>query len=295
MSYKTEKYWYKIEISNAAPFSELISAFLMDLGSVGLQEIENHIQVYFPGSMDLEPIQIKIQKYLDQLKKELNLTKPFKIADSKIKTENWQQNWMKYFKPIFVDDRIVITPSWEKVSEEKGKIIITIDPEQAFGTGGHATTYLMLRLLLKYCESGMQIMDAGTGSGILAIAAVKLGNEKVVAFDIDPVAVKTAKQNSALNRVAGKIHYYSGEIDALRPGHKQFDFVLANISTNVLRCLLPRFSQFLKKSGSLLALSGILSEEAAGISSLLQDYHFTILEFLEKDDWISFLCQKNQT
>ena len=100
MNSKAEKIWHKIEISNAAQYSELISSFLMDLGSVGLQETENHIQVYFPGSLDSKLIQTEIQKYLGQLKKELNLTTEFEIAVSKIETENWQQNWMKYFKPI---------------------------------------------------------------------------------------------------------------------------------------------------------------------------------------------------
>jgi ribosomal protein L11 methyltransferase len=294
MKSKVEKYWHKIEITNADQFSELISSFLVDLGSVGLQETENQLLVYFHGASNVKSIQTKLKQYLNQLTNELKVETEFKISISQIETENWQQNWMQYFKPIFVEDKLVITPSWENVSFEKGKIIITIDPEQAFGTGGHATTYLMLKLLLNYCKPGMQILDVGTGSGVLAIAAAKLGSEKIVAFDIDPVAVKTAKQNSEINNVSSQITCFSGDIFALRPGQTQVDFILANISSGVLRNLLPRFPLFLKNSNSLLALSGIMSEEANSISNLLKEYQFIILDFQEKDEWVSFLCQQNQ-
>lgn len=285
-------FWYKLILKNAAAYSELLSSFLFDCGAEGLQEQDDDLFAFFSGRQNLGKLQKVVKVYLEKLRQQNFLPAVFEIEAELVRRENWQQNWMQYFKPVVIDDRLIVTPSWEKVQPEEGKIILTIDPEQAFGTGGHATTYLMLQLLLTSCKPEMQILDVGTGSGILAVAAAKLGCEKIVAFDTDPVAVETAKRNAKINGVSEKIHFFTGEITSLNPKKNRFDFILANISSGVLRHLLPRFSLFMKNPNFLVALSGILKEEENSLAKMLRDFQFTVLKLIEKEEWACYLCGK---
>ncbi len=207
-SKNTDNSWHRIVIHNGSSFVESVSSFLFDLGCIGIEETEPDLSVYFPGSSDRAEITARMQKFLQKLCMELGIKPSFSVIGCKVKKENWQQNWMQFFKPIFFNSKLVIVPPWEKIKPKNGQRVVTIDPGQAFGTGGHATTYLMLQTLLKYQTGEFKILDVGSGSGILAIAAVKLGCKNVVAFDIDPVAVTTAAANARLNTVTGSIHFF---------------------------------------------------------------------------------------
>jgi len=289
----SENYWQKITIHNGSILSEFLSSFLIENGATGLDESGTDLQAYFPKSCQIERVKENILQFIQRLKFELSLKEDFYISSDFIKNENWQQNWMKYFKPIFVEDRLVITPSWEKVDIQQYQILITIDPQQAFGTGGHASTYLILQMLLKYHQSNIKVLDIGTGSGILAFAAAKLASKEIVAFDIDPVAVKTALKNCELNEVTDQIHFFTGELNSLNPRLNKYDLILANITFNVLNPLIPQISSYLKSPNSLLILSGLLVEEQTKISDILTINQFKIVETKKQEEWMSIVCSKS--
>jgi ribosomal protein L11 methyltransferase len=180
----------------------------------------------------------------------------------------------------------LIRPSWEAaVALAPGQIEIIIDPKQAFGTGHHATTRSMVQLLEKYLQSGTRVIDVGTGTGILAIAAAKLQpNVQVVALDTDPIAVEAACENINLNHVQDCIKLYTGSLAALRV--QPVDLILANLQHQTLLPLLADFSSRLSRSGALL-LSGLLVQESESIRSALESSGLQCIETRTEEEWLT--------
>ena len=210
------------------------------------------------------------------------------VTAGTIREEDWAENWKQYFKPFRVSEHLVVKPTWETWEKQPGDLIIEIDPGMAFGTGTHETTALCIELIEKYYRGG-KLLDVGTGSGILAIAAALLGAADVVAVDIDPDAVRVAKENVALNGLSGRISVREG--DLLQGLNERFDFAAANILAPVIRLLAAPLTAHLNPGG-LFVCSGIIEEAAADVEKALKDAGYEILDSRTRGDWHAFAARK---
>jgi ribosomal protein L11 methyltransferase len=191
--------------------------------------------------------------------------------------QNWVQLTQAQFDPIQIDERLWIVPSWHEAPDSSA-INIALDPGMAFGTGSHPTTSLCLRWLSSYLVGGESVLDYGTGSGILAIAAAKLGASRVVGVDIDPAALTAAEENARRNGVAALFRHVADPIEM------RFDMVVANILTNPLKVLAPLLCARIVGGGSLI-LSGILADQAAEIIEVYRPY-VELEAAAERDGWV---------
>lgn len=211
------------------------------------------------------------------------------LSASDIKEEDWAENWKKYYKPVRMG-RITIVPAWEQYSPERGEITVLMDPGMAFGTGTHETTRLMIGMLSDYVREGERFLDVGTGSGILSICASKLGAAEAVACDIDPVAVKVAEENAAVNGCRNITCLVSDLLSAVESGEK-FSFCAANIVADIIIRMLPSLSGVLR-DGALVALSGIIGDRETDVAQALKNAGYRILETRHENDWAAILAQK---
>lgn len=199
-----------------------------------------------------------------------------------VQEEDWATAWKAYFKPIRVGQRFLIKPTWEAVNPSAEDVILELDPGSAFGTGTHATTALCLEMLEETVKPRMKVFDLGTGSGILAIAAAKLGAE-VEAIDLDPVAVRVAQENIDLNHVSEQITAKHGDLGSVLSG--QADLVVANIIADVILILLPDLKRILKHDGEFLA-SGIIEHRSEDVEVGMREAGLEVIEKKENSGWV---------
>ena len=220
------------------------------------------------------------------------------IAVDETEDIDWINNWKQYFKQFYVDD-ILIIPSWEEVKEEdKDRMIIHIDPGTAFGTGMHETTQLCIRQLKKYVTEDTEILDVGTGSGILSIVALKLGAKHAVGTDLDPCAVPAVEENKEANEIPvqdfdmliGNIIDDKEVQDAV--GYEKYDIVAANILADVLVPLTPVIVNQMKKGGIYIT-SGIIDQKEETVVKAVKDAGLEILEVTYQGEWVSVTARKN--
>ena len=208
---------------------------------------------------------------------------------SNVNQEDWESAWKQYFKPVHVTDRIVVKPEWEEYSPQEGEIVIEIDPGMAFGTGTHETTSMCINQIEKNLKAGDRVIDIGSGSGILSMAAVLLGAEKATGVDLDPVAVRVALENVELNNLQDKIEILHGNLtDVIR---EKADIVVANIMADIILILLEDVREFIKDDGLFIS-SGIIQEKRAAVEARLLEKNFSIVEVETKGEWCAITAQK---
>ena len=208
---------------------------------------------------------------------------------SNVNQEDWESAWKQYFKPVHVTDRIVVKPEWEEYSPQEGEIVIEIDPGMAFGTGTHETTSMCINQIEKNLKEGDRVIDIGSGSGILSMAAVLLGAEKATGVDLDPVAVRVALENVELNNLQDKIDILHGNLtDVIR---EKADIVVANIMADIILILLEDVREFIKDDGLFIS-SGIIQEKRAAVEARLLEKNFSIVEVETKGEWCAITAQK---
>jgi ribosomal protein L11 methyltransferase len=200
--------WQEISVKIEPEAVEAVSEVFHELGAGGvvIEDKETHKHLYSVVKGYL-PVNIDLSGKMDELKAELSeiarrLKKPYEIAQIVMDEEDWANSWKKYFKPLKIGKRVVIRPTWEQYTAVGEEIVLDMDPGMAFGTGSHASTSLCIRYLEEYIKPDMKVLDVGTGTGILAMCAARLGAEEVLAVDYDPVAVRVAKENVELNDLA---------------------------------------------------------------------------------------------
>lgn len=213
---------------------------------------------------------------------------PTRITYKPVQEEDWANNWKAYFKPERIGKRTVIKPTWENYEPQPDELILEIDPGMAFGTGNHATTALCLQILEDYVQPGMDIMDVGTGSGILAIQTGLLGAGKIQAMDYDVVAVSAAKENVELNHMADRISVCQSDLLAQAEG--QADIMVANIIADIIIRLTPDVPARLK-GNKIFISSGIIDTRKDDVLAALNQYGFTILEVRENAGWVAIVAQ----
>ena len=208
-------------------------------------------------------------------------------------SEDWENNWKQYYKPLEVGERLLVVPKWEQ-AEAAGRVPVLLDPGVTFGTGSHATTRLCLQGVERYTRPGARVLDLGCGSGILSIAALKLGAREAAAVDIDPLCLRTARENADLNGIPeAQYHIYTGNIltdSALRETlGGGYDLVLANIVADVILGIAPAVPSLLAPGGVFLC-SGVIGPRAAEVRDGLTAHGFTIREENCDEDWYAFAC-----
>ncbi len=214
-----------------------------------------------------------------------------KIEIIGVSEEDWANSWKAYYKPIHIGKRMVIVPAWEKYDQQPGEIIVRMDPGMAFGTGTHETTRLVIELLETYTKKGARVLDVGCGSGILAICAAKLGAAECKAYDIDPVAVRVARENikdSGEQNVTCDVSDLLKQVD-LAGG--KYDLVCANIVADIIIRMAPDVGGYMKDDAVLLA-SGIITERAEEVAEALVANGLRIVERLNDNGWCALVVQK---
>lgn len=307
-----ERIWVEITIETTPAAGEMVGEVLNEVGCGGVlyhdprlyergsdatgeifpedlpeQDQSFRVMGYLPLRDGLDEKINKIQTRLAEIKEYLPLGKG-ELTLHRIKEEDWATAWRAYYHPETVG-RITITPSWLPFQAKPGEIIIKLDPGMAFGTGSHPSTKLSLALLQEVACEGAAVYDVGTGSGVLAIAAAKLG-ARVVAIDIDPVAVEIARENIDRNQVSAQVQAYSGNL--LGGVQEQADLIITNIIAEVIINLIPEAAEKLKPDGCLI-VSGIIKDKAEKVSASLGEAGFTIIKTLDQEEWLAYLAQKS--
>ncbi len=248
----------------------------------------SRVKFYVPDS---EEGQRQLQAYLKGLER-------YEPQTVSLREEDWATSWQKYYQPIPVGKRLYIVPEWMRSEPvPQGRVPLYLNPGLTFGTGSHATTQLCLELLEEAVEPGCAVLDLGCGSGILAIAALKLGAERAVGVDIDPKAVDVAYENAAMNGIgpdrltvlAGDV--LSDHVLSVRLGRGQNQVVLANIVADVIIPLSAVAGQFMTPDGVFLA-SGILDEREAEVTAALERNGFAVNRRLERKGWAALRCER---
>ncbi|MGI6094935.1 MAG: 50S ribosomal protein L11 methyltransferase [Lachnospiraceae bacterium] len=256
-----------------------------------------YLSFYVDAEENPDALLKNVQRELDELKEFMDIGEAT-ITASQTEDKDWINNWKQYFKQFYVDD-ILIIPSWEEVkAEDKDRMIIHIDPGTAFGTGMHETTQLCIRQLKKYVTEDTELLDVGTGSGILSIVALKLGARHAVGTDLDPCAVSAVADNKEANAIPeeafammiGNIIDDKEIQDAV--GYEKYDIVTANILADVLVPLTPVIIHQMKKGGIYIT-SGILDEKEETVVEAVKAAGLEVVEVTHQGEWVSVTARKN--
>lgn len=212
-----------------------------------------------------------------------------KVSISEVNEEDWASGWKKYYKPVKVSNRILITPTWEEVEETNDQLIIELDPGMAFGTGTHPTTVMCIQALEKVIKGNEEMIDVGCGTGVLSIAAAKLGAKHILALDLDEVAVKSAKLNTKINHVDDRVEVKQNNL--LDHIDQQVDIVVANILAEVILRFTGDVARILKPKGIYIT-SGIIQNKSDLVKEALKREGLVIEETLQQEDWVAFIAKK---
>ena len=315
--------WTKFTLKTTTEAVDLVSCMLDEIGIEGI-EIEDNIPLseadtkgmfidilpelppddgtakvsfYLEKLDELERILNEIEEGLDDLSQFVDVGERT-ISMSETEDKDWINNWKQYFKPFTVDD-ILIKPTWETIPEEhKDKLLIQIDPGTAFGTGMHETTQLCIRQLRKYVNAESRILDVGTGSGILGIAALKLGAKEVFGTDLDENAIAAVGENLESNDISkDKFTVVQGNIIDEKEvqdqaGYECYDIVAANILAPVIIMLQGEIAQHMKH-GAIFITSGIINTKEQDVRDAMEaNDELEILETTYQGDWVSITCSR---
>lgn len=269
--------------TNPKQFDKLI-AHLFLIGITSFEEKENAIDLYVKPEDAAAIIKSVSSNFPGN-----NLD----ILIEEIENKNWNEEWQKSIEPIIISNKLVVYPTWKKeeVRKYNGYIKIQIDPKMAFGTGHNETTQLVLELMLKYLSrKDKYLFDFGCGTGILAIAGIKMGIQKAVADDIDEDSIDNSVENFKLNKVYNKIKLYQNSISGIK--EKNLDVICANIISSVIKENLELMYLKLKPNGRLF-LSGVLREEEKDLKNHLKKNRFKVIEVIRKSEWIGVYAVKD--
>ncbi|AJE53179.1 MULTISPECIES: 50S ribosomal protein L11 methyltransferase [Paenibacillus] len=318
--------WNEITIHTSEEAVEMISNFLHEAGAGGVSIEESGslnkprdtsygqwydrplndipegqaiIKGYFAEEIDMDSVRAQIEPRVEQLR-------TFDIDPGEVRYElktvnedDWANAWKQYFKPLRVSDHLTIKPTWEEYEPaSEDEKIIELDPGMAFGTGTHPTTSLCLRTLESVIQGGEEVIDVGTGSGILAIGAIKLGAKHVLALDLDPVAVSSARENTRLNGLEERITIKESDLlsvlnasDPTLGIQLPVKLVVANILAEIILLFIDDVYKALEPGGIYIA-SGIWKNKEEVVESALKAAGFEIAEINRDEDWLAFVARK---
>ena len=270
--------WVDVRITSGLDAGEVLG--LLDDPSVqgGWQEGET-LHLYWPSEIWSPDHLMRLRQILRQL----DGAKEPEIQVHALPHQDWNHLWAQSVKPLWVGTRMVIRPSWEPVTLGPGQFEIILDPKQAFGTGHHATTRMLLEWLEEIVQGGEAVLDVGTGSGLLAMAALRLGASWAVGLDHDPVAIDCAREYAVLNRFGSELSLQCGELDELSE-YQEFDLVMANLDRQTL-CQLA--NQLAGRTRSRLLVSGLLLDQREEVSAALASAGLYRGRQRESEGWLA--------
>lgn len=321
--------WHELTIRTRTEAVEMVTNFLHELEADGVSVEESwadrkpevtplgewydrplnaipagwvEIKGWFVEDADMEAVKRTLHARIGELRDYGIDPGEYALEEALVDEEDWADAWKKYFKPLRVSERLTIRPTWEPYEPGPGELVIDLDPGMAFGTGTHATTALCLRALDRIIQGGEDVIDVGTGSGILAIGAVKLGARNVLALDLDPVAVSSAKANAELNGLSDRIDVRESDLLGVlrgcetsngKPFNVQLpvDLVVANILAEIILRFIDDVYAALKPGGLYIA-SGIYINKEQDVRRGLEEAGFEIVRRDEQDDWIALTARK---
>ncbi len=307
--------WMEVKLRGARDASEAMCALMYEAGASGVEiddplDINRYIDsgawdytdlkksedvstvavtAYFSADESFEKKFEGIVKGFNELQSEFP-GKYFEPERKKVADEDWENSWKDYFHTEKIGEKIVISPPWEEYKAKSGEVTVKIDPGAAFGTGQHPTTALAIRALEKYVNENDRVFDVGTGSGVLAIAAAKLGANDVVAMDYDSVAVRIAGENVALNAVEDKITL--GVSDCFQNFEGRADVIVANIIADIVLKLLPEVAKRLNEKGRFIA-GGIIDERLDDVLKGAELAKLRIIEECHDKGWALLVMEKS--
>jgi ribosomal protein L11 methyltransferase len=330
--------WHEVTVHTTEEAIEMISNFIQELGAGGvsieesgtlnkerdtsLGQLYDHafndipegravIQGYFSQGTDMAEVMGKLKESVTQLSEyDIDTGNPT-FGLKEVDDEDWANAWKQYFKPVRISKRLTIKPTWEDYAASPEELVIELDPGMAFGTGTHATTSLCLRALETVIKAGDDVIDVGTGSGILAIAAAKLGARHVLALDLDPVAIESALENTQLNGLSPLITIQQSDLLEVLHGNG-FDaggnakandssmalnvrlpvqVVVANILAEIILLFIKEVYEVLE-TGGVYVVSGVISSKCELVEQGLTAAGFTVVERYEDQAWVVIIARK---
>ena len=249
---------------------------LIDESVLNADKTVASVSIYMPADKPTEYYTMYLNERFDALGIERT------IECISLCEDDWANSWKQYYKPIKIGEKLVVVPMWEKYDKAENEVVVKMDPGMAFGTGTHETTRLCATLLERYVTDKSVMLDVGCGSGILAICASKLGAKECYAYDIDPVAVKVARENVKDNEVDNIECGVSDLLAGVKDG--KYDVITANIVADIIIRLLPDISKFMHKETPLI-LSGIIDERCEDVYKSINENGFEIVEEIHENGW----------
>ena len=288
-----------IEIEDNIPLteSETKGMFIDILPELGPDDGTAKVSFYLDVDVDPEELLAQVREGLEELKLFVNIGEGT-ITESQTEDKDWMNNWKEYFKPFTVDD-ILIKPTWEEIPEEhKDKLTIEIDPGTAFGTGTHETTQLCIRQIRKWLKPGDTVLDVGTGSGILAIAALKLGAGYAFGTDLDENAVTAAMENAEVNGITAEQfkviegNIIDDEVVQAEAGFEQYEVAVANILAPVIIMLQGEVAKHIKHGGVFITSGIINTWEDRVKDAFAENDEFEVIETTYQGEWVSVTARR---
>jgi ribosomal protein L11 methyltransferase len=241
------------------------------------------IRAYLPADERAEDAKLRLEAALGHMSLMYPMPQP---AYSIVKEEDWAEAWKAHYHPIRIGRRLFIRPLWIDVETAPDDVVISLDPGMAFGTGTHPTTQLCLEALEDAVQPGVQVLDLGTGSGILAIGAAKLGAAHILALDIDPIAVKVTQENIEQNGVADKITAQQGSLENVITSARRFDLVVVNILARIIIMMCDQHLGDTVRPGGKALFSGIILEQADDVETALRKTGLEPTARRQEGDWV---------
>lgn len=310
--------WREIAVHTTTLGADLISDEMITLGAAGTEVVDRndvpdpnqpgvYWELYDPKLVAAMPEDVLVKGWFEANEKLADTLSALRERLAQLKStggadfgtlemegrdaadEDWSEIWKQYYKPFRVGTHLVVKPAWEAYEPQPDDLVIEMNPGMAFGTGTHETTNMCLQLLEKHLQPGMRVMDVGTGSGILAIAAAMLGSQNVLAIDIDPAAVKVAKENICDNHVQQQVRAVEG--DLCKSEAMPCELAVANIVADAICMLAGPLTRHLIPGGKLIC-SGIIREREQDVRTAADEAGYTLVDRIEKGEWVA-LCLRN--
>ena len=270
----------KIDLTPTEPWSDIVIAELSEKGFDSFVNTETGIIAYGPVTIDVKDVIAKTSLSAD-------LEFEYALTSSVIPKQNWNSAWEENFQPVYIEDYATILAPFHDKSNGTG-LVVELQPQMSFGTGHHQTTWMMTKALFELDGMSNNVLDMGTGTGVLAIVAEKLGAKKILAIDIEDWSAANAAENADRNGCKN-IECVRGDID--RVGDEKFGLIIANINKNILKVQLPTYAKAINQNGTLL-LSGFFGADVDEMVEEAHQYGFEKTKVFSKDEWAAVQLQK---
>ncbi|NIQ09963.1 MAG: 50S ribosomal protein L11 methyltransferase [Gammaproteobacteria bacterium] len=290
--------WVCLSVWSPEVVREPMADFLVEQTSRGVEFKGNWIKAYCRQGEEARYCLKQLHRYYQDLQQLYPELPTLKVLQEDLQNEDWAESWKTFFKPIRIGKSIVVKPSWEPYESTAHQVVIEIDPERAFGTGNHPSTALCIEILEHILgstsagegNSGLSVLDVGTGSGILGIVAARLGAQRVLGLEIDPEALEAAQRNVERNGVVGIMSVSLTPLDQVE---QTFDVVVANLTASLIAHLADDLAGHVSAKG-LLLLSGILAEQVEEVAKCFETHYFKMVKSWSKEEWQAILMRRKK-